>query len=51
VGYNAHTDLVADLIEDNIIDSTKSIRTALENAMSVAKLLLNTSVVITLNNK
>lgn len=47
-GYNAFTDQRANLIEDNIIDSTKSIRTALENAMSVAKLLLNTAIVITL---
>lgn len=49
-GYNAFTDTKSNLIKDNIIDSTKSIRTALENAMSVTKLLLNTSVVITLKD-
>lgn len=47
-GYNAYTDQKSNLIEDNIIDSAKSIRTALENSMSVTKLLLNTAVIITL---
>lgn len=51
IGYNAYTDKQSNLIRDNIIDSTKSIRTALENALSVTKLLLNTGVVITLNTK
>lgn len=49
-GYNAYKDTESDLISDNIIDSTKSIRTALQNALSVTNLLLNTSVIIT-NNK
>lgn len=47
-GYNAYTDVCSNLIDDNILDSSKSIRTALENAMSVSKLLLNTAVIITL---
>jgi chaperonin GroEL len=47
-GYNAYTDRSSNLIDDNILDSSKSIRTALENAMSVSKLLLNTAVIITL---
>lgn len=46
-GYNASTDMYSNLVEDSIIDSTRSIRTALENSLSVSKLLLNTSVVIT----
>jgi len=50
-GYNAYTDRKSNLIEDNIIDSSKSIRTALQNALSVTKLLLNAGIVITLNNK
>jgi len=45
-GYNATKDKLSDLIEDGIIDSTKSIRIAIENAVSVSKLLLNTNVVI-----
>lgn len=48
VGYNAYTDELSNLVEDSVIDSTKSIRTALENAKSVCTLLLNTSVVINL---
>lgn len=50
-GYNAYTDQKSNLIDDNIIDSTKSIRTALENAMSVTKLILNTAIIIALNNE
>jgi chaperonin GroEL (HSP60 family) len=47
IGYNAITDEVSNLIEDGVIDSKYSIRVALENAKSVAKLLSNVRVVIT----
>lgn len=47
-GYNAVSDEVSYLIEDGVIDSKKSLRVSLENALSVSKLLLNTKVVISL---
>lgn len=47
-GYNAKKDEVSNLIEDGIIDSVKSLRISLENAVSVAKLLLNIKVVVSL---
>lgn len=47
VGYNAHTDELSNLIEDGVIDSCKATVTSLENAFSVAKLVLNTRVIIT----
>ena len=46
LGYNAITDEVSNLIEDGVIDSKHSIRVALENAKSIAVLLLNVKVVI-----
>lgn len=45
-GYNARTEEFEDMIESGIIDPTKVTRTALENAASVAGLLLTTSVVM-----
>lgn len=45
-GYNARTEQFEDLIENGIIDPTKVTRTALENAASVAGLLLTTQVVM-----
>lgn len=45
-GYNAHTDEFTDLLSDGVIDASKSIRVALENAKAQAILLLNTSVII-----
>lgn len=47
MGYNATTDEVSNLIEDGVIDSKYSIQVALDNAKSVARLLLNVKVVIT----
>jgi chaperonin GroEL len=41
-GYNAATDVYADLVEQGVIDPTKVTRTALVNAASVAGLLLTT---------
>lgn len=41
-GYNAETDKYEDLIEAGVIDPVKVTRTALENAASVASLMLTT---------
>lgn len=46
-GYNAATDTFEDLIEAGVIDPTKVVRSALENASSVASMLLTTECVIT----
>jgi chaperonin GroEL len=46
-GYNAQTEKFEDLLEAGVIDPTKVARTALENASSVAGLLLMTEALIT----
>ena len=46
-GYDADKDEYCDLIEAGIIDPAKVVRTALQNAASVAALLLSTSCLIT----
>jgi len=43
-GYNAATDTYGDMVEDGVLDPTKVTRTALQNAASVASLLLTTEV-------
>jgi chaperonin GroEL len=45
-GYNALTDEYGDLVEAGIIDPTKVVRTALQNASSIAGLLLTTEAVV-----
>jgi len=45
-GYNARTEQFEDLVEAGIIDPTKVTRLALENAASIASLLLTTECVI-----
>ncbi|MDR9419607.1 chaperonin GroEL [Gracilimonas sp.] len=45
-GYNARTEVYEDLIEAGVIDPTKVTRTALQNAASVAGLMLTTEAVI-----
>jgi chaperonin GroEL len=45
-GYNARTDEYADLYKAGIIDPTKVTRTAIENAASIASMLLTTECVI-----
>jgi chaperonin GroEL len=45
-GFNARTEEYGDLIEMGVVDPTKVTRTALENAASVAGLLLTTQTVI-----
>jgi chaperonin GroEL len=45
-GYNAQTDQYEDLVEAGVIDPTKVTRTALQNAASIASLLLTTECVV-----
>jgi len=47
VGYNAATRQIEDLLEAGIIDPVKVVRTALQNAASIAGLLLTTDAVVT----
>jgi len=46
MGYNAAKNKQSNLIKDNVIDSAKSLRIALENSKSVVNMLLNVKVVI-----
>ena len=46
-GYNAATEEYGDLIEMGVVDPTKVVRTALENAASIAGLLLTTEALVT----
>ena len=46
-GYNVATDTYEDLIKAGVVDPTKVTRTALQNAGSVAGLLLTTDCMIT----
>jgi chaperonin GroEL len=45
-GYNAQTDAYEDLVKAGVIDPTKVTRTALQNAASIAGLLLTTECVV-----
>src|SRR5213592_3222986 len=45
-GYNAQTDTFEDLVAAGVIDPTKVTRTALQNAASIAGLLLTTECVV-----
>ena len=45
-GYNAQTDTYEDLVKAGVIDPTKVTRTALQNAASIAGLLLTTECVV-----
>ena len=46
MGYNAQTDTYEDLIEAGVIDPTKVVRSEIENAASVAALLLTTQALL-----
>jgi len=46
VGYNAETGEYEDLFKAGVLDPTKVTRTALQNAASIAALLLTTEVLI-----
>jgi chaperonin GroEL len=45
-GYNARTDVYEDLVKAGVVDPTKVVRTAVENAASIAGLLLTTEALI-----
>jgi chaperonin GroEL len=45
-GYNALTDTYEDLIKAGVIDPAKVVRLALQNASSVASLLLTTDALV-----
>ena len=45
-GYNAQTDEFEDLVAAGVIDPTKVTRTALQNAASIAALMLTTECVV-----
>src|SRR5690606_18365041 len=45
-GYNAFSDTYEDLVQAGVIDPTKVTRTALQNAASIAGLLLTTEAVV-----
>ncbi len=45
-GFNAATEQYGDLVKDGVIDPTKVVRTALQNAASIASLLLTTEAVV-----
>jgi len=45
-GYNAATDTYGDLVKDGVIDPAKVTRTALQNAASIAGLLLTTEALV-----
>ena len=46
-GYNAETNAFGDLLKDGVIDPAKVVRVALENAGSVARILLTTDCIVT----
>jgi len=45
-GFNAQTETFGDLVADGVIDPTKVVRTALQNAASIASLLLTTEAMV-----
>ena len=47
IGYNVATDEFEDLVKAGVVDPTKVTRTALQNAASIAGLLLTTECMIT----
>jgi chaperonin GroEL len=51
MGYNARTEKFEDLVVAGIIDPTKVTRLALQNAASIASLLLTTECVVAINKE
>lgn len=45
-GYNAKTDVFEDLVEAGVIDPTKVVRNELQNAASIASMILTTEVLV-----
>jgi chaperonin GroEL len=50
-GYNARTEVCEDLLVSGVIDATKVLRVALENAASVGSMFLSTEAVVYVKNK
>jgi chaperonin GroEL len=46
IGYNARTDVIEDLVAAGVIDPTKVCRTALQNAASIAGMILTTEALV-----
>ncbi len=46
IGFNAQTEQYEDLMKSGVIDPTKVVRTALENAASVSSLMLTTEAIV-----
>ncbi len=46
MGFNAQSEKMVDLVKDGIIDPTKVVRTALQNAASIAGLMLTTEALV-----
>jgi chaperonin GroEL len=46
MGYNAATDTFENLTEAGVIDPTKVVRSALQNASSIAGLMLTTEAIV-----
>jgi chaperonin GroEL len=46
VGYNAQSDRFENLIEAGVIDPTKVVRSAIQNAASISSLLLTTEAIV-----
>ena len=47
-GFNAQTERYEDLVQAGVIDPAKVVRSALQNAASIASLLLTTEAVISM---
>ncbi|PIO03670.1 molecular chaperone GroEL, partial [Candidatus Woesearchaeota archaeon CG08_land_8_20_14_0_20_47_9] len=47
IGYNARTDVFEDMFKAGVVDPTKVTRTALQNAASIAGLLITTDALVT----
>ena len=45
-GYNAATDVYGDMVEMGVLDPTKVTRTALQNAASIAGLMITTEAMV-----
>ena len=46
LGYNAHSGQYVNMIKEGIVDPTKVVRTALQDASSVASLMMTTDCII-----
>lgn len=46
IGYNAATGIIVDMYEEGIIDPAKVTRSALQNASSIASMILTTECIV-----